>query len=178
MNILLFLLGVLFVRSGVFMMDEQGRMKRRKLLIYGLLFGIPLNALTFVPGGFFDISVRYLFAPVLSLGYLGLLAWMLERAEHSFLLSRFEEVGKVALSCYILQNIASSILFYGWGFGLSEHYSGLNTFIIWLAICMLMFMFAHLWLRFFTLGPVEYVWRTLGNLPLKRLKHHHTHTPQ
>src|SRR5690606_290943 len=69
MNIFLFLLGVRMMRSGVFAPDEQGRKLRRKLLILGLVIGVPLNALIYVPGGYFDLPVRYLFAPILSLGY-------------------------------------------------------------------------------------------------------------
>ncbi|WP_110112183.1 hypothetical protein [Bacillus sp. CGMCC 1.16541] len=45
---------------------------------------VPLNALIFVQGGLFNISVHYLFALVLALGYLSLLASMLEKVEHSW----------------------------------------------------------------------------------------------
>ncbi|MGG3892129.1 DUF418 domain-containing protein [Metabacillus fastidiosus] len=167
MNIILFFLGIMLVRSGIFAMDDKGRRKRKKLLRYGLLLGIPLNALIFVPGGIFDISVRYLFSPVLAIGYIGLFAIFLEKGENSFLLARFEEVGKVALSCYILQNIVCSILFYGWGFGLSNYFNGINTLMLWLFVCIVMFLFVNVWLRFFKLGPVEYAWRALGDLPFR-----------
>ncbi|MED4534884.1 DUF418 domain-containing protein [Metabacillus fastidiosus] len=167
MNIILFFLGIMLVRSGIFAMDDEGRRKRKKLLQYGLLLGIPLNALIFVPGGMFDISVRYLFSPVLAIGYIGLFAILLEKRENSFLLARLEEVGKVALSCYILQNIVCSVLFYGWGFGLSNYFNGINTLMLWLFVCIVMFLFANVWLRFFKLGPFEYAWRALGNLPFR-----------
>lgn len=170
MNIILFMLGVWFVRSGIFAMDEEGKRKRKKLLVVGLALGVPLNALTFVPIEFLGVIVRYLFAPLLSVGYLALFAIILEKAENSMILARLEEVGKIALSCYILQNIVSSILFYGWGFGLGNNFSGIKTLIIYIGICLFMILFANIWLRFFKLGPVEYVWRSLGNLPLRGKK--------
>ena len=40
---------------------------------------MPLNLLSFVPGYLFEVPVRYLFAPILSVGYIGLAALIFER---------------------------------------------------------------------------------------------------
>lgn len=81
-------------------------------MIYGLGIGIPLNLLALVPGGYFDLATRYIFAPVLALGYIGLFAWVLHKKMVPWIMKRFEAIGKTALSCYILQNIVASLIFF------------------------------------------------------------------
>ena len=51
------------------------------------------------------IASRYVFAPILSLGYIGLFAWILKNGVLKWLMVRFELIGKAALSCYVLQNL-------------------------------------------------------------------------
>ncbi|MBN3523609.1 DUF418 domain-containing protein [Paenibacillus apiarius] len=169
MNVFLFLCGVLLFRSGAFAADTNGQAIRRKMLRWGLGLGIPLNMLIFVPGLSFDIPVRYLFAPVLSLGYMAIIAKVMELSKCGWLLSRLEEVGKTALSCYMLQNILASVIFYGWGFGFgTTSGSSVFTIFMWGLISVLMMVFAHLWLRKFTAGPIEWAWRRLSELPVER----------
>ncbi|MFC7442197.1 DUF418 domain-containing protein [Laceyella putida] len=167
MNIFLFLFGVMLMRSGAFAPDEKGRAIRRKMLRWGLGLGLPLNLLIFVPGGFFILPVRYLFAPILSMGYT-LIAKIMEVSWFSSLMARFEEIGKTALSCYMLQNIIASFIFYGWGLGLGSTYGSLFTVGMWLLISVLLMAFSHGWLRIFPTGPVEWVWRRLSELPVKK----------
>src|SRR5690606_288274 len=114
----LFLLGVRLMRSGVFSPNESGKRKRKKLFNIGIYIGVPLNLLVFIPGGAFDLPVRYLFAPILSLGYLALIARMVERNERLWIWRRLEQMGKMSLSCYVMQNLIASFIFYGWGLGL------------------------------------------------------------
>ena len=168
LNVFLFLLGALLMRTGVFSNDESGRRKRRKLMITGLAAGIPLNLLLLVPGGVMDIWVRYISAPVLTLGYLGIIAYGLEKGLFPKLFQRFGEIGKMALSCYIVQNIIASALFYGWGLGLGGRPSSLFILLMWLGICLLLMLFSHLWLRKYPLGPVEWLWRRLSISPSPR----------
>ncbi|MDM5279562.1 DUF418 domain-containing protein [Paenibacillus silvae] len=165
LNVFLFLLGALFMRTGVFSSDEPGRLKRRKMMIIGLGAGIPLNLLLLVPGGMMDILVRYISAPVLTLGYVGIIAMIMEKGKIPGLLRRFGEIGRMALSCYILQNIIASVLFYGWGFGLGGRPSSIFILLMWLGICLMLMLFSHFWMRKYKLGPVEWLWRKLSISP-------------
>lgn len=70
-NICMFLMGVLLVRIGAFDNNSKGINIRKRMMKTGLLVGLPLNLLLFVPGGYFDFPVRYVFAPILSIGYMG-----------------------------------------------------------------------------------------------------------
>ena len=168
MNVFLFLLGVRLMRSGAFSPDENGRRIRRKMLRWGLLLGLPLNLLYFVPNGLFELPVRYLFAPILSLGYAGLVALAVERGTLSWLSARLAEVGRAALSCYVLQNILASLAFYGWGLGLTGQVGAPATLGIWFVICALLVLLAHLWLRRFPSGPLEMVWKKLADAPFAK----------
>jgi uncharacterized protein len=170
MNVFLFLLGVRLMRAGVFAPDEAGRQARRKLLRWGLLIGVPLNLLYFVPGGLFELPVRYFFAPVLALGYLGLVALAMERGRFSWAGARLAAVGRMALSCYVLQNVLASVVFYGWGFGLTGEVGAIGTLAIWAAICAVLVAFAHLWLGRFSAGPFETVWKKLSEAPFRKAK--------
>lgn len=155
LNIFLFLIGIRLMRSGAFSPDEKGKRIRKKMLWIGLGVGVPLNLLIFIPGGIFDFPIRYLFAPILSIGYIALIAKMFEKNEKLWLWSRLENIGKMALSCYVTQNILSSFIFYGWGLGLGGKVDSLMTIAIWLLISILQMLFAMFWLRRFKLGPME-----------------------
>ncbi|WP_068776244.1 DUF418 domain-containing protein [Paenibacillus sp. FJAT-26967] len=168
MNVFLFLTGVLLIRSGALAPDEKGKAIRRTMLRWGLGVGLPLNLLIFVPGSLFAIPVRYVFAPVLSLGYMALIAKIMEKDKADWLWRRFEEIGKTALSCYVLQNIIASFIFYGWGLGLGGTYGAFFTLLIWILISGLLMFVSHLWLRRFASGPVEWLWRWLSDMPVRK----------
>lgn len=71
-------------------------------------------------------------------------------------------VGRMALTCYIGQNLIASIIFYEWGFGVADMIAGqwytYWTLLIYLGIAALLIAFSALWLRRFPRGPVELVW--------------------
>lgn len=157
MNVFLFLLGVRLKRSGVFSPDEHGRKQRDKLFKIGIYLGLPLNMLILIPGGTFDLPVRYLFAPLLSLGYIAIIGRMIEYRKWNWLWNRLENVGKISLSCYVMQNIISSIIFYGWGFALGGKVGSLTIITVWILISLLQLMFASIWIRTFKLGPLEWI---------------------
>lgn len=159
MNIFLFLLGVRLMRAGVFSLDENGRESRKKLFSIGIYIGVPLNLLIFIPGGAFDLPIRYLFAPIMSLGYIGLLGKLIEYKKWDWLWKRFEEVGKMSLSCYVLQNLIASIIFYGWGFGLGGKLGSVEIIISWVFISLIQLLFAHICIKRFQFGPLEWVRR-------------------
>jgi uncharacterized protein len=156
-NVFLFLLGVRFMRAGVFSPDENGKRLRKRLFKLGIYVGVPLNLLIFVPGGAFDLPVRYLFAPLMSMGYIAIMARMIQYAKWEWLWSRLENVGKMSLSCYVLQNIIASAVFYGWGLGLAGKLNSAAIIAVWLLISALQLGVASLWLRGFKLGPMETV---------------------
>lgn len=156
-NVFLFLLGVRFMRAGVFAPDENGKRLRKRLFKLGIYVGVPLNLLIFVPGGAFDLPVRYLFAPLMSMGYIAIIARMIQYTKLEWLWRLLENAGKMSLSCYVLQNLMASAVFYGWGLGLAGKLNSAAIIAVWLLISALQLGMASLWLRGFKLGPMETV---------------------
>lgn len=156
-NVFLFLLGVRFMRAGVFSPDENGKRLRKRLFRLGIYVGVPLNLLIFVPGGAFDLPVRYLFAPLMSMGYIAILARMIQYTKLEWLWHLLENAGKMSLSCYVLQNLMASAVFYGWGLGLAGELNSAAIIAVWLVISAFQLGMASLWLRGFKLGPMETV---------------------
>ena len=64
-------------------------------------------------------------------------------------------VGKMLLSCYVMQNIIASIIFYGWGIGLGGKVNSIEIVLIWLFISSLQVVFANAWLQHYKFGPME-----------------------
>jgi len=157
MNVFLFILGVKFMRNEVFSSTDKGRQARQKLFKIGVFIGIPLNLLIFIPGGLFDFPVRYLCAPILSIGYIGIFGKLVEYKRLDWLWHRFADVGKMSLSCYVLQNVLASIIFYGWGLGLGGQLNSILIISIWLALSCLQLVLASFWQQKFHIGPLEWI---------------------
>ncbi|MGW8437788.1 DUF418 domain-containing protein, partial [Nocardiopsis sp. NPDC055879] len=65
-------------------------------------------------------------------------------------------VGRTALSCYILQNILASVLFYGWGVGLAAHAHHAGWMVAaWAVIALILVAGSRWWLSRFSRGPME-----------------------
>jgi uncharacterized protein len=167
MSIALFLLGARLFAAGV--LDERGARLRRRLMWFGFGVALPADfALEVGLGGASGLLLsRYGTAPLVALGILAAVAeFYVRRPDHEpgFGGRRLAEVGRMALSSYVLQNLVASAICYGWGLGLAtavapEHRvpATVGTYIVVVAVVM---VFAHLWLRRFTRGPVEWLWNS------------------
>lgn len=169
MNTFLFLLGVRMMRAGVFYANERGQTLRKTLFRMGLWIGLPLNALVFVPNDIVEFVVRYVFSPFLSIFYIAVVAKLLARTESWFMWTWFEYVGKMALSCYILQNVICSLLFYSWGLGLGGQINAPLIVLSWLFISLLQIAISACCLNVWGIGPMEYIRsRALRRVTMKK----------
>ena len=83
----------------------------------------------------------------------------------------FSYPGKMALTCYISQSAIAVMLFYGVGFGWGMQMSLPQVILTSVGIFLFQAVCAHLWLRIFTYGPLEWIWRMLTYgawLPLRK----------
>lgn len=173
LTVFLFLLGFRLWRAGVFGADEAGRRLRRRLTRLGLGIGLPLNLATTLGGLQLILLDRYVVPPLVALGVLGLVGVLLDRrAGGGWVPARLGEVGRTALSAYMLQNVLASVIFYGWGLGLANRFGEDHRVLLaavgWTVISALVVAGAHLWLRRFRQGPVEAVLRAAYEAPLRR----------
>ncbi|MGV0805389.1 DUF418 domain-containing protein [Mycolicibacterium setense] len=164
MSIALFLLGARLFHAGV--LEARGTMLRRRLIWLGFAVAAPLDiALEVAGGGPGLILARYGVAPFVSMGILALVAeFYTRRPAPGWTGRRLAEVGRMALSSYVLQNVLASAICYGWGFGLAAATPAAQrvpaTVAVYLSVVAVVMCFAHLWLRRFRRGPVEWLWNS------------------
>jgi len=76
-------------------------------------------------------------------------------------------VGRMALTNYLLQSLICTTIFYGHGLGLFGHVDRAGQFAIVLGIWAFQLLASSAWLRYFALGPIEWVtrWIVFGRRP-------------
>ncbi|MFF5449065.1 DUF418 domain-containing protein [Streptomyces sp. NPDC012888] len=159
----LFLLGVRLYRAGAFAPDAGGRRIRARLAVWGLGLGLPLNLAVALAGPDWFLLGRYVAAPLVALGYLGLIGWALDRLPvPGVVTTALSSVGRTALSCYVLQNLLCVLACYGLGLGLAARFADSPdrpwwVMGLWAAVCAVLAAGSWLWLRRFPKGPLESV---------------------
>jgi uncharacterized protein len=171
LSIATFLAGSQLMRAGLF--EQRGRALRRRMMAVGLGLALPIDlAIGSLGGAAGLVFARYATAPLVAVGLLGAAACLVEmRHPPGAVQRRLAEVGRTALSCYVLQNLMCSVLCYGWGLGLAASMSDARTWwtlLLYAAVCTLVIVLAHQWLRRFSHGPLETAWTWAYHLPRRR----------
>lgn len=161
----LFLLGFLFARSRALAAPSKHLKTRKMALWVGIGIGLPLNLLAFAvaPTGklWMLMGAWELFVgPLLAIGYLMLGAMWVESGRFKSVLSALGRVGRVALTCYLMQSVLCTMVYYSWGFGLFGKLTAVENVLVALGVWACNIVFATLWLRKFDIGPVEWAWRS------------------
>jgi uncharacterized protein len=112
---------------------------------------------------------RELLAPIVALGYVAGLAVLMASPRWSAIPRLLAPVGRMAFTNYLMQSIIMTAVFYGGRgpdlFGrLDRPALALIVLVVWIAEIT----WSHLWLRRFTTGPFEWVWRWLYRRPGER----------
>ncbi|MFP5019553.1 DUF418 domain-containing protein [Pseudonocardia phyllosphaerae] len=157
----LFLAGAALLRAGVF--DAAGTRLRHRLVVLGAA-GAVLNVATTVAGPGWFVVERYLVAPLVALGLLGLVPELLFRlrAPAGPVRRGLTALGRTAMSCYVGQNLVAAVLFHAWGLGLATTFAALPAPVrtvavagTWAAVLVCSAVLASVWLRRFGRGPLE-----------------------
>jgi uncharacterized protein len=171
----MFLLGSYAYRRGFFQNLPSHRPFIRRVLIYGLILGLIGNVafaafagteavLPPSPAGIVGV-ITYAFAvPALALGLIALVAMLWQQAPASNarrLLASLAPVGRMALTNYLLQTVICVFIFYGYGFGLFGRVGATKATLIALTIFLFQILMSSLWLKYFSYGPMEWIWRQL-----------------
>ncbi|OCH81833.1 DUF418 domain-containing protein [Gordonia sp. UCD-TK1] len=162
MSIALFLIGAALLRAGV--LEPRGVRLRRRLMAVGLGIALPLDFAVGLAGGDAGLVVgRYGLAPVVALGLLAWVAGYYADGRSPGRCGRaLTPVGRMALSCYVLQNAIAGAVCYGWGLGLAQHLDGSTlvpaTVSLYLGIAVVLMLFSRFWLSRFERGPLEWLW--------------------
>ena len=176
----MFCLGLVAGRRELIRHFERYRSLGGHLIAYGLVVGLPCAALyayadTYFPGTsweIFGLGLGVLTAPLLTGGYIAAVLRGFDSRIGAHAVRILAPAGRMALSNYLLQSLAASFVFYGYGFGLIGRLSPLEVLAVAAGIFAVELVLSAWWLRRFAYGPVEWLLRalTLGRRPPMRLK--------
>jgi uncharacterized protein len=174
----MFMVGFAAGQRRVFAHLDAWRGLRRRMVIWGLAIGVPgavfyANA---TAGGLgsgremLGLGVSLLTAPFLSAAYMGLALMLFQRNAGVRIAHALAPAGRMALSNYLLQSLACSLIFTGYGLGLMGSVSPGFGMLIAGGLFAGQMAASAWWLRRFSYGPVEWVLRalTIGRWPAMR----------
>lgn len=96
-----------------------------------------------------------------SFTYAGILILLAHRPRWGPLLAPLANVGRMALTNYLLQSVVCTTLFFSYGFGLYGTVHPAAGLALSIAIYALQVPLSVWWLAHFRFGPIEWVWRSL-----------------
>lgn len=169
-----FLLGLLAARksalssgSKVFRLDVMTK--------YGLGLGLPIQVLAGIIFTvnensinrseslyFWMLVLSLIFAPLLSMGYIGLILKQLEKSNQWLMQLSFP--GRMSLTNYISQSLVLSFIYGPWGLGRFQKIEFWNSFLIAILVWFSLLLISKFWLTKFSKGPAEWL---LGRLTQK-----------
>lgn len=96
----------------------------------------------------------------LALGYGAGLIVLMQGPRARRLLSGLGDVGRMALTNYLMQSLVYLFVFYGFGLGLMRYGGALTCLGIAVVTFGLQIVFSRWWLAHFRFGPAEWLWRS------------------
>lgn len=168
----MFLLGFYAYRRGYFHDTQSHRAFIRRVMWCGLVLGIIGNAAlttltrmdALFPPSLLGVvaTVAYAFGvPSLALFYVALIVMLWQKATWRRWLTYLAPVGRMALTNYLSQTLICVLIFYGYGFGLFGKVGATTATVLAFAIFIFQVAISALWLKRFSYGPMEWVWRQL-----------------
>jgi uncharacterized protein len=109
-------------------------------------------------------ELKYWGSALVALGWVALVMRLCQRG---WRLGPLASVGRMALSNYLLQTVICTTIFYGHGLGLFGRIDRAGQLAIVVGIWIFQAGLSSLWLRYFTVGPVEWLtrWLVFGRRP-------------
>jgi uncharacterized protein len=166
----LFLLGLCAGRMQLFRDSEANRKFFRRLLIgagvvaAGTTIVAVLKPVTPMATDTLGVLAGFSFSvqqASLSAVYLASITLWFWRQPASGLLPQLAPMGKMGLTTYLLQSVSGLALFYGIGFGMLGHLGIAASVIAGMAIFAVQILLSRWWMSRFSMGPVEWLWRSL-----------------
>jgi uncharacterized protein len=168
----MFLFGVYAVKINVFREVRKHISLVKKVWLWSLLIGIPLAflqvtsspAIDTVHPSFYDMTyfiAIFLGGPTFCFFYITSLLLLTQKEIWIQRLSPIGAVGRMALSNYLFQSIVCTTIFYSYGLGLYGQVSPALGLLLTLVIYIVQVIISNAWLKSYSFGPVEWVWRRL-----------------
>ncbi len=174
-----FMLGLWAIQTDLFRKLAENRLTLYKYLLAALGIGVlcSVSVIHFFVGRILHISEFNL--PVAYLDALDVVYKISQQAMNLFnlcgviflynipffrrRLQRLIPAGRMSLTNYIMHSVMAVFLFNGVGLGLMGKYHPSVAFCIGLVYFLVQVIYSTWWLRNFTMGPLEFLWRSLIN---------------
>ena len=174
-----FLLGMYAGRIQLFRDTEQNRSRMRRLLWMGGGAAAIASALSFVfpasmgppsePSQVFAVfngAVQWVSLAAFYVAAATLWYW---RAPTRGLLPGLASTGRMGLTTYLMQTVFGLVVFYGVGFGLMGSLGATVATALGISFFGAQVLMARAWMGRFSMGPVEWLWRSLTHFEMKPL---------
>lgn len=97
----------------------------------------------------------------LALGYAALIVAISKCSWANIITTPLAAVGRMALTNYFAHTLLCTTFFYGYGFGKFAQIEYPQLWLVLLSVWAFNIVFSLLWLRWFKMGPFEWLWRCL-----------------
>ncbi len=164
----MFLFGLWIGRRRIYAELEVHRPLLRRLALFGLGLGLPLSLARVLldliggDGAVMAVGEEALYClstPLLAIGYASGFALLWQAARRN-ILAWTGPAGRMALTNYIGQSLIQSLLFLGYGLGLTGRFGLAFVLPFALLIFAAQVAFSAWWLARFRFGPLEWLWRS------------------
>lgn len=183
----MFLLGCYAYRRGFFQNLAGHQAFVRRVLIYGFILGLIGNVafaalagseavIPPTPAGIAGVVTYAFGVPAMALFIIALIATLWQKASWQKALAFLAPVGRMALTNYLLQTVICLFIFYGFGLGLYGKIGAATATLIAFGIFLFQILTSSLWLKYFSYGPMEWIWRQLTYRRRIRLRLPHQET--
>ncbi len=170
----LMIIGMALFKIGFFSAELSDRIYKRCVWISFL--GLPILVYSvresFAAGWgierfFFGMGYNYFASLLVTLGYAAAIMLVCKHGLIPKVTSALANVGRMALTNYLLHTMIATTIFYGHGFGYFGQVSRVGQILVVCGVWAFQIPFSAWWLNRFRFGPFEWMWRTLAYMKLQ-----------
>lgn len=165
----IFLLGVLAARMGWLDRPARHRAVWRKVLLWGLAVGLPVNALwtwlqwqgavAFNPSLGMWMPLLDILMPLQAAAMVAAFMLSVDRPLVRSVIVILAPAGRMPLTNYLAQSVVCSLLLYGYGLGLGDDLSQTGLAALAIGVYATQIVASQWWLARHSSGPMEAWWR-------------------
>jgi uncharacterized protein len=172
-----FLLGLCAGRAELFRESERTRLFFKRLVAWA---GIPAllttlalliwpTPITMQTTDLLPVMIFRLQQVTLSALYLAAATLLFWKKPSGLLATSFAQLGRMGLTTYLMQSVFGILVFYGVGLGLLGRVGSAACAGIGIGIFIAQLCISRWWMARHTMGPVEWLWRSLTDLRLLQI---------
>ncbi|HGJ5873075.1 MAG TPA: DUF418 domain-containing protein YeiB [Arsenophonus apicola] len=115
----------------------------------------------YIATGLLGFVINQLIIPIQVAGYIAIIYGFWPQIKNIFIIRWLQSIGRMALTSYLLQTLICTTIFYRLGF--FAQFSRIELLLFVPLIWLINILFAVCWLKYFTQGPIEWLWGYLTN---------------